>query len=166
MISAKDIKIRNYLKPGDIGYVIYLHGKIYGEEYGYGLGFEGYVAESMAEFCKQFDPEKGGIWVCEHGNRIIGFLSLVNREEKAQLRYFLLEKEYRGLGLGNKLMDAFMELMKEKNYQQAYLLTSDDLPAAASLYMKRGFTLTEEEPSELFGKKIMLQRYELDLRTK
>ncbi len=165
-MKAEDIQIRKFLKPGDIGYIIYLHGKIYGEEYGYGMGFEGYVAESMAEFCRQFDPARGGVWVCEHEDRMVGFLSLVNRDDKAQLRYFLLEKEYRGLGLGNRLMNDFMKLLHEKNYQQAYLLTSDDLPAAAALYMKHGFTLTSEEPSDVFGKKIMLQRYELDLRNK
>ena len=158
-----NVTIRDYLKPGDIGYVIYLHGKIYGEEYGYGLGFEGYVAESMSEFCQVFNPEKGGVWVCEHENRIVGFMALVNRDEQAQLRYFLLEKEYRGIGLGKQLMEAFMSRLKELDYRKAYLLTSDDLPAAAGLYRRYGFKLTEEEPNDLFGKRVMLQRYELTL---
>ena len=161
-MKLSDINIRNYLKAGDLGYVIYLHGKIYGEEYGYGLGFEGYVAESMAEFSRQFNPDKGGIWICEHDGRMVGFLSLVNRDDAAQLRYFVLEKEYRGIGLGKFLMDSFMNRMKELNYNRAYLLTSSDLPAAASLYTRHGFRLVHEEKSDEFGKEVLMQRYEYD----
>ena len=40
-ISLDDISIRTELKPGDIGYVIYLHGDLYQREYGYGIQFEG-----------------------------------------------------------------------------------------------------------------------------
>jgi len=158
-----DVIIRTALKPGDIGRIIQLHGQIYGEEYGYGIGFEGYVAESMAEFCQIFDPAKGGIWICEAEGRMIGFLSLVNRGDTAQLRYFVLEKEYRGMGLGKRLMELFMDRMRTLKYKHAYLLTSDDLPAAAALYRKHGFRLTEEESNDQFGKNIMLQRYDLYL---
>ncbi|MEJ2004830.1 MAG: GNAT family N-acetyltransferase [Cyclobacteriaceae bacterium] len=157
------LTIRTQLKPGDLGYITYLHGKIYAEEYGYGLGFEGYVAESMAEFSRIFDPERGGVWICEVNGRIVGFLSLVNRGDAAQLRYFILEKDFRGKGLGKKLMDMFMERLHSLGYRKAYLMTSNDLPAAAALYRKYGFMLISEEPSDLFGKPIVLQRYELTL---
>ena len=39
-ITLDDIIIRTELKPGDIGYVIYLHGYLYKMEYDYGIGFE------------------------------------------------------------------------------------------------------------------------------
>ncbi|HYE54504.1 MAG TPA: GNAT family N-acetyltransferase, partial [Chitinophagaceae bacterium] len=38
------ISIRTTLKPGDIGYVTYLHGHLYQQEYQYGISFEAYVA--------------------------------------------------------------------------------------------------------------------------
>ncbi len=159
----KNLTIRTELKPGDIGQIIHLHGKIYGEEYGYGMGFEGYVAESMGEFCKIFEPDKGGVWVCEDGDRMVGFLALVNRDRSAQLRYFVLEKEYRGKGLGKQLMDRFMDRVSNLNYKHIYLLTSNDLPAAAALYRRYGFALTSEESSDTFGKPVILQRYDLHL---
>ena len=161
--NNKSITIRTFLRPGDIGYVIHLHGKIYGEEYGYGLGFEGYVAESMAEFCHNYNPGKDKVGICEADAGIVGFLSLVNRGDASQLRYFLIEKAYRGSGLGNRLMNTFMNTLADMGYEKAYLLTSDDLPAAASLYMKHGFRLVSEEENDQFGKRVKLQRYELNL---
>ena len=51
------VHIRTTLKPGDIGNIIVLHGKIYAQEFGYDGSFEGYVADSLAEFktCKGYD---------------------------------------------------------------------------------------------------------------
>ena len=39
-VSLDDISIRTELRPGDIGYVTYLHGVLYHREYGYGVQFE------------------------------------------------------------------------------------------------------------------------------
>src|SRR6266571_3486111 len=56
MATIEDIKIRNDLRPGDLGYVAHLHGLLYGAEYGYGISFEMYVAEGLYEFYKNYDP--------------------------------------------------------------------------------------------------------------
>lgn len=162
-IKLEDISIRTELKPGDIGYVTYLHGVLYKREYDYGIEFETYVAEGLAEFYERYDAEKNRVWVCEHNNKIVGFLLLMHRGEAAQLRYFILEPEYRGIGLGNKLMTLYMEFLKEKKYKSSYLLTTDELPASAHLYKKFGFSLTEEKPSNAFGKPVVQQRYDLRL---
>lgn len=51
--------------------------------------------------------------------------------------------------------------LKGKKYSTSYLLTTNELPAAASLYMRHGFVLTEEKDSNLFGKPLKEQRYDL-----
>jgi GNAT superfamily N-acetyltransferase len=163
MKSTNDITIRTELRPGDIGYVTYLHGKLYSEEYHYGIEFETYVSAGLAEFYKQYNSERSRVWVCEDGDKIIGFLLLLDRGEAAQLRYFILLPEYRGLGLGNKLMKLYIEFMKSIGYTSSYLWTTHELPSAAHLYKKFGFTLTEEKQSEAFGKPLMEQRYDLQL---
>ena len=163
-IKLNDISIRTELKPGDIGYVIYMHGYLYKKEYNYGIEFETYVASGLAEFYQQYDEKKDRVWICEHKNKIVGFLLLMHRGEAAQLRYFILEPEYRGIGLGNQLMNLFMDCLKERNYRSSYLLTTDELPASAHLYKKFGFKLTEEKASNAFGKPVMQQRYDLILK--
>lgn len=90
MIDLHDITIRTTLRPGDLGYLIYLHGHLYGNEYKFGISFEMYVAQSVNEFYQQYDPQRDGLWICEHGSRIVGFLLLMHRGlDTAQLRYFM-----------------------------------------------------------------------------
>ena len=64
------------LQPGDIGYVMYMHGALYGREYNYGIQFETYVAKGLCEFYEKYDPQRNRVWVCEHNNKMIGFLLL------------------------------------------------------------------------------------------
>jgi ribosomal protein S18 acetylase RimI-like enzyme len=164
MFTLDDISIRHSFYPGDIGYIIHLHGHLYAAEYNYGLEFETYVAEGVLEFYKRFDPQQERIWICEHDHKIIGFLLLMHRGDTprrtAQLRYFLIHPDYRGIGLGKKLMDLFMEFLHRSRYTAAYLLTTHELEAAASLYRRHGFNLTEEFKSSAFGKSVREQRYE------
>lgn len=47
-----NLRIRTDLKPGDIGYLTYLHGVLYASEYGWDNTFEAYVAGPLAEFAK------------------------------------------------------------------------------------------------------------------
>lgn len=162
-VSLADISIRTILQPGDIGYAVYMHGSLYGREYNYGIQFETYVAKGLCEFYEKYDPRRNRVWVCEHNNRMIGFLLLIDRGESAQLRYFLIEPEYRGIGLGSRLMRLYMDFLRERGYRQSYLWTTHELGTAASLYKRFGFQLTEEKESSSFGKLLREQRYDLVL---
>jgi GNAT superfamily N-acetyltransferase len=163
-ISADDIHIRTNLQPGDIGHVVCRHGKMYSEEYGYGVSFEAYVAGGLFEFYKSYNPALDRTWICEHENNIVGFLLLMHRENhSAQLRYFYLEPAYRSIGLGKKLMSLYMDFLLQCGYSSSYLWTTNELDAAASLYKRHGFKLTEEKQSAAFGKVLKEQRYDLVL---
>lgn len=166
-IRIEDIKIRTQLKPGDLGYIMHRHGKMYHEEYNYGIEFETYVGAGLHEFYSQYDQKLDRVWVCEYNELIVGFILLMHRPNNtAQLRYFYLEKEYRGIGLGKKLMDLFIEFMNAVGYDSAYLLTTDELPTAASLYTRHGFKLTKTYSSALFNNEVKEQRYELSLQSR
>jgi ribosomal protein S18 acetylase RimI-like enzyme len=162
-MTLDDIHIRTELRPGDLGYAAYLHGKIYSKECGYGPNFEGYVLESLGEFAHQYNPAKDRVWVCEHHGQIIGFLAAVHRDDSIQLRYFIFLPEYRGIGLGKKLMDSFVAYMRELSIIKAYLWTTNEQHTAAALYIRYGFRLTEERPSSAFDKPLIEQRYDLEL---
>ena len=162
MKSIADVSVRNDFRPGDLGAVIHMHGRLYGIEYGYGVSFEMYVAHGLAEFYEHYDADKDRVWICEHDGRIVGFLLLMHREKNAaQLRYFLLDPEYRGIGLGRHLMTLFMSFLRERGYTSAYLWTTNEQDAAAALYKRFGFELTEEKESTAFGKPLIEQRYDL-----
>jgi N-acetylglutamate synthase-like GNAT family acetyltransferase len=162
-VSLSDISIRTELRPGDLGYVIYLHGALYSKEYGYGVQFESYVAKGLCEFYEKYNSKRNRVWVCEHDGRMIGFLLLMDRGESAQLRYFLIEPEYRGIGLGSKLLKLYMDFLCECDYKASYLWTTHELSTAGFLYKRLGFQLSEEKESSAFGKPLREQRYDLIL---
>ena len=146
-VSLDDISIGTELRPGDIGYVTYMHGALYGKEYNYGIQFETYVAKGLCEFYDKYDPKRSRMWVCEHNNRMIGSLLLMDRGNAAQLRYFLIEPQYRGIGLGSKLLNKYMDFLRQCGYKESYLWTTHELETAAILYKRLGFKLTEEKES-------------------
>jgi N-acetylglutamate synthase-like GNAT family acetyltransferase len=159
-MRLNDISIRTELRPGDIGHVTWLHGTLYKEEYGYGIEFESYVAKGLHEFYEQYDPKTNRVWVCEHHEKMVGFLLLMNRGKAAQLRYFILTPKYRGIGLGNKLMQLFMDFLHQCGYETSYLWTTEELHSAAHLYKKFGFRVVESKPSVAFGKPVVENKYE------
>lgn len=158
-VSLRDINIRTELRPGDMGYITYLHGVLYKREYDFGISFEAYVAKGLQEFYEQYDPATNRIWVCQHDEKIIGSLLLMNRGRAAQLRYFLILPDYRGIGLGNSLMEHYMEFLHSCGYESAYLWTTEELYAAAHLYKKYGFELAEEKASDAFGKSLRENKF-------
>jgi peptidyl-dipeptidase Dcp len=158
-----DIQIRTELRPGDLGFIAYLHGLLYAEELGYGLSFEAYVLGGLQEFAKQYDSKKDRVWVCLHKEKIIGFLVAFHRNDIVQFRYFIFLPEYRGIGLGKRLMDEFMGYMKESRCNKAYLWTTNEQQTAISLYTRYGFKQTEEKQSYEFGKTLTELRYDLEL---
>ena len=162
-LEKKDVRIRTQLLPGDLGYVAWLHGKLYAEECGYLLNFEGYVLESLGEWAHKYDSKRDRVWVCESGGRIVGFLAAVDRGDSLQLRYFILLPELRGQGLGKKLMDEFIAWMKVRGIRKSYLWTTNEQHTATALYKRYGYRLTEEKTSRAFDKPLVEQRYDLQL---
>jgi N-acetylglutamate synthase-like GNAT family acetyltransferase len=165
MIKREDITIRTELRQGDLAAILSMHAEIYGKEYGYNLNFEAIVAKTLFEFFELYTPERSRVWICEHEGRIVGSLALLDRGDTAQLRYFVLLKDYRGLGLGNYLMNLYMDSMRDIGYTTAYLLTTDDLHEAVHLYRKFGFELVSSTASDAYGHTLHRQRYEIrDIR--
>ena len=158
------ITIRTGLKPGDLGYITYLHGKMYFEEYGFDITFEPYVARPMSDFSLTEDKSRQRIWIVEMGSKIVGCIAIVDAgDNEAQLRWLFLTKETRGKGLGKKLMKEALDFCREKGYDDIFLWTIDALQAAGSLYMKNGFKLTEEKRHVMWGVDVNEQRFDLRL---
>jgi N-acetylglutamate synthase-like GNAT family acetyltransferase len=160
MTTLERITIRNDIRPGDLGYIIFLHGTIYHHEYSHGVSFESIVAGGLHEFYSTYNPKKERLWIAEFNNEIIGSVALKNRQHTAQLRYFLIKPGFRGIGLGKKMMQLFDDFAEKCKYKDAYLWTTNELKAAAHLYKNHGFTLSQEKRSAAFGKQLTEQRYD------
>ena len=160
-----NIHIRHALRPGDLGLVTWFHGRIYGEQYGYNHVFEAYVAGSLAEFGKQYDPARDRLWIAARDGEIVGSIGLLGREDnQSQLRWLLVDESVQGKGLGRDLLDRCITFGRDTGYAGIHLWTVHPLEAAAALYERAGFELTEElPPSTLWGPELREQRYDLRL---
>lgn len=158
------ITIRTGLKPGDLGYITYLHGKMYHEEYGFDTTFEPYVARPMSDFSLAEDKFRQRIWIVEMDGKIVGCIAIVDAGgNEAQLRWLFLTKETRGKGLGKRLMKEAVDFCREKGFDIIFLWTIDALHAAKGLYLKNGFKLTDEIRHTMWGIDVNEQRYDLVL---
>jgi N-acetylglutamate synthase-like GNAT family acetyltransferase len=163
-MSAPQLQIRTQLAPGDIGYIIYLHGVLYAREYGLDKTFEGDVAIRMGEFARTYDPRKDYFAVAESDGRIAGSIVINGvSDEVAQLRWFLVHPDMRGRGLGRELINSALEFCRQQRLKKVCLWTISELKAAAHLYRQAGFMVTREETHEIWGARRTEQEYELNL---
>jgi N-acetylglutamate synthase-like GNAT family acetyltransferase len=155
-VGIDQISIRTSYQPGDIGFITYLHGRLYE----FGQSFEAYVSETLGSFYKTLNAEKERMWIAEHDGKIIGTIAVKNTNGVAQLRYFLIHPDYRGIGLGKKLMDLFIGFIKDVGYTSSFLLTEKQLETAVGLYKRYGYTYVASNTTD-FG--LVEMRYELEM---
>ncbi|WP_066418712.1 GNAT family N-acetyltransferase [Halorubrum aethiopicum] len=133
--------------PGAVGRLTALHATYYGDLWELDTAFEAEIAEGIAEFVDRYDPSKDGLWlVLDDTDQVRGGIIIDSRDiqtEGAQLRYFILDPEFQGQGLGRELLNRAMEFCHEHAYERVFLWTVDELEAAISLYEDVGFEATE-----------------------
>jgi GNAT superfamily N-acetyltransferase len=151
------------LRPGDLGWVVHRHGALYAREYGFDPTFEAYVAGPLADFALRGSP-RDRIWIAEIQGRFAGCVAIVAAEPRAaQLRWFLVEPEARGAGLGRRLLLEALGFCRACGYASVTLWTVGALVAAAHLYRAAGFVKVEERPGRRWGVDVTEEKYELDL---
>jgi GNAT superfamily N-acetyltransferase len=131
-------------KPGDAGYVAYMHGKYYHEHHGFFSASEYYFIKHLADFVR--DPDGGRLWIAEVDGITAGSIAVVRAgSEMAQLRWFLVDERYQGMRIGKKLFGAALDFCCENNYTNMFLWTFKGLDAARCIYDLAGFTVAEEK---------------------
>jgi GNAT superfamily N-acetyltransferase len=151
-------------QPGDLGWIVYRHGVLYSQEYGWDSHVEGLTAEIIAAFVRNFDASSERCWIAEKDGAVVGSVFVVRHEgNTAQLRLLYVEPSARGLGIGNRLVDESVRFARYAGYEKMILWTNSVLDAARHLYEKAGFTLVEEEAHRSFGVELHGQTWEMKL---
>lgn len=142
-------------RVGDLGWMVHRQAVVYAKEFGYSRLFETYLHEGAAVFLRNFDPRRDRVWVAQSAESglsagsILGFVAIQHDPDRrgwAKLRWFLVEKEARGHGLGGRLLKAAIAFSRKAGYQGVLLWTVDDLHDARRLYEAAGFRLARQDP--------------------
>lgn len=161
---TKAVVIRTELRPGDLGAIVALHGLLYAKEHGFDATFEAYVAGPLGEFAQRRSGRER-IWIADNGARIVGSIAIVAASPAlALLRWYLVDPEARGQGLGATLLHEAVAFCRASGYASIHLWTVSSLRAAARLYEAGGFRVLEEKPGRRWGVDVVEQRYGLELR--
>ena len=162
-MKMKDVEILSGYIPGAIGKIVELHATYYAQQWGFGLFFEAMVATGLASFLSRYDESQDGFWIAVDGQRIVGSITIDGSEattKGAHLRWFILDPEYQGNGIGNQLMGEAIRFCEEQKFQRVSLSTFAGLDSARHLYEKWEFRLVEEYESDTWGVRVKEQAFE------
>ncbi|MDO4272132.1 MAG: bifunctional helix-turn-helix transcriptional regulator/GNAT family N-acetyltransferase [Eubacteriales bacterium] len=162
--ATKNIKIRPYQEQ-DIAYVIDRQLSLYEAERQFTTEtWKNYLIQGVISLVGNFNPDKDCMLILECDGNASGCIAITHTEENvAQLRYFFLEPELRGLGVGTNLIKTALDFCRRKKYSHVFLWTVSAQEVARKLYKNAGFKITETSKNESWGNSVLEERWDLDL---
>ena len=95
------------------------------------------------------DPRKGGFWVAELENEIVGFVGMIPStrfdSSHTELVRMFVSPDVRKRAIGAKLIATVEAWARNEGYKHIYLSTLAGFPGANVLYLRNGFVLVEAE---------------------
>ncbi len=151
-------------KPGDLGWVTHRQAVMYYNEYGWAERFEALVAEILAEFAANFNPDKDRSWIAEMNGEIVGSVFCqYESDDEAKLRLLYVEPKARGHQIGTHLTEECIKFAREAGYKKITLWTHDCLLAARKIYANLGFTVFNTKSHADWGNEVNGEYWELAL---
>jgi GNAT superfamily N-acetyltransferase len=150
--TQSEPEIRAGYQPGLIGRVGELHGRYYSTAWGAGAPLELMMTREFCDFIEHYDSEKDLVLSAHIDRMLVGSISILGRNpgpDGVQLRFFLVDPEYHGRGLGKALLSTALEWCRGHGYRRIFLWTVD-LAQSRGLYEKAGFRVTERSRDDRY----------------
>jgi putative acetyltransferase len=112
----------------------------------YGFAFQvGGVEEDLAEIGGRYGGERGGFWVAEMDDEVVGTVAIRPKDgTTCELKRLYLRPTKRGAGLGQALYAHAEAFAHAAGYERIWLDSSRRFTKAHRLYERNGFALIEQ----------------------
>ncbi|MGL4667128.1 MAG: GNAT family N-acetyltransferase [Saezia sp.] len=159
------VNIRSYKSDADVNFVITSQLQLYKAEYGFDSDvWKEYLMGGVRQLMAHFNPAKDCLYILEVDGKLAGSIAITHAEDTAaQLRFFFVQEETRGMGAGGMLVDKVLDSCRDKGYHRVFLWTFSTLHVARHLYAQKGFVLTETQQNSDWGTPILEERWEMVL---
>lgn len=160
--ASPTIAIEIGYRPGCLARCAELHAQYYAEAAGFGREFEALVASGVAEFSARLDRSCNRLWLATLSGEVVGTIAIDGEDlggGLAHLRWFIVDNEVRGRGVGKRLLTAALDFCDEHKFAETHLWTFRGLDAARHLYESHGFALSDERLGQQWAKEVMEQRF-------
>jgi GNAT superfamily N-acetyltransferase len=146
-VSILPYALETGCRPQAAGGIVSLHEAYYSKAWGFGAAFRDKVSRELSEFLSRFDPELDFQANAFAATGLVGSITLDvtgGGPDGAHLRWFIVDDQARGTGLGRKLMASAIAHCDRAAKGKAWLTTFAGLDAARALYEAHGFRLKHE----------------------
>lgn len=126
----------------------------------YGITADQATTDSdLTDVDRHYNQTGGAFMVLLDGTHLVGTVALSrDSDTTCELCRMYLAAEYRGRGLGRRLLETVLQIAAERGFREVRLETATVLKEAIQLYRRAGFTISERAP---FGKNcdlVMIKR--------
>jgi len=85
--------------------------------------------------------------VADIGGKVVGYIALVDYGREAKIISFAVKREFRGKGIGTKLLKTAIERCKQRGKERILLEVRVSNTTAQRLYKKNGFKIIDVIPN-------------------
>lgn len=116
-------------------------------EYGGNRPGTAYYDKEIHNMFEAYNNNSGVYFIATDSDKIIGGGGIQklkdNNDNTCELQKVYLDKNYRGQGIGRKILELCIEFAEKLNYDAIYLETFPNMKGAQYLYLKLGFNFLE-----------------------
>ncbi|SDP42276.1 GNAT family N-acetyltransferase [Desulforhopalus singaporensis] len=127
-------------KPGDIGWLISVHGKSYAKQFNFDAEFEIDIARKVIAFLEAKN-DFNLLLIANADHCRAGSIAVSEKAgDTAFINFVLVLEEFRQFGIATGLLKTVIDHCRSANFRKIYLETYSCLSDARRLYKKFGFT--------------------------
>ncbi|MEM7795684.1 MAG: GNAT family N-acetyltransferase [Cyanobacteria bacterium P01_C01_bin.118] len=127
--------------PGDMGWVISMHGKIYAQDFQLTPQFEIDIARKLVLFFDHSDDFDQLLIALVNGDPVGSIAVSKKSATTAFVNFVLVIHEFRGQGIATKMINKVIDHARQNQFSKLRLETYSCLRGARYLYNKLGFQL-------------------------